>query len=83
MHKRGVEPPGKALGEGGAGHLGRPVVIGGVAVASQGVLGERLHQPVELGPKTSLAEVRACIQQVALSLSPFCSTVLEPNLKGA
>ena len=57
MHKRGVEAPGKALGEGGAGHLGHPVVVGGVAVASQGVLGERLHQPVELGPETALAEV--------------------------
>ena len=83
VHKRGVEAPGKALGEGGAGHLGRPVVVGGVAVAGQGVLGEWLHQPVELcRPETSLAEVRACIEQVALPLSPFCSAVLEPNLKG-
>ena len=83
VHKRGVEAPGKALGEGGAGHLGCPVVIGGVAVASQGVLGEGLHQSVELRPKTSLAEVGACIEQMALSLSPFCSPVLEPNLKEA
>ena len=61
VHKRGVEPPGKALGEGGTGDLGRPVVIGGVAVARQGVFRERLHQPVELRPETTLAEVRACI----------------------
>ena len=57
MYKRSVEAPGKSFGEGGAGHLGRPVVVGGVAVAGQGVLGEWLHQPVELGPETALAEV--------------------------
>ena len=81
VHKRGVEAPGKALGEGGAWHLGRPVVIGGVAITCQGVLREWLHQPVELGPETALAEVWACIEQVTFAFSPFGSAVLEPNLK--
>ena len=83
VHKRRVEAPGKSFGEGGAWHLGCPVVVGGVTVACQRVLGEGLHQAIELSrPKTSLAKVRAGIEQVSLPLSPFCSPVLEPNLKG-
>ena len=32
MHERGVEPPGEALGQAGAGHLRRPVVVARVPV---------------------------------------------------
>ena len=81
MNEGGVEAPGEPLGEGGGGHLGRPVVVGGVAVASKTVLRERLHQSVELRSEPSLAKVRAGINQMSFPLPPFCPSVLEPNLK--
>lgn len=80
MHQRRVEAPGEALGEGGGGHLGRPVVVAGVAVAREAVLGERLHEAaVKLRPEP-FPKIRVG-QQVSLPLSPFCPPVLEPNLK--
>ena len=62
MHKWGVEAPGKAFGERWTWHFGGPVVVRRVAVARQRVLGEGLHQPVELGTEASLAEVRAGVE---------------------
>ena len=80
MHQRSVEAPGEALGEGGGGHLGRPVIVAGVAVARQAVLGERLHEAaVKLRPEP-FPEVRVG-QQVSLPLPPFCPPVLEPHLE--
>ena len=82
MYQGCVEPPGESLGQAGTWYLGGPVVIGGVAVASQRVLGEGLHQPVELGTEAALAEIRAGVHEVALPLPPLGSPVLEPDLRG-
>ena len=59
MHERRVQAPSEALGQGGGGDLGRPVVVAGrrVAVAGQAVLREGLHQPVKLGAETAFAKV--------------------------
>ena len=81
MHERGVQPPGEPLGEGGGRDLGRPVVVAGVPVAGQTVVGEGLHEPVELGAEPALAEVGAGVDEVALTLPPLSATVLKPNLK--
>ena len=81
MHQRSVEPPGEPLGQAGAGHLGCPVVVGGVAVAGQRVLGERLHQTVELGSEASFAEVCRGVHQVSLAFPPLGTAVLEPDLR--
>ena len=62
MHKWGVEAPGKSFGERWTWYFGGPVVVRRVAVARQRVLGEGLHQPVELGTEPSLAEVRAGVE---------------------
>ena len=80
MHQRGVEAPGEALGEGGGGNLGRPVVVAGVAVARQAVLGEGLHEAaVKLRPEP-FTKVRVG-EQVSLPLPPFRSPILEPDLE--
>ena len=80
MHQRGVEAPGEALGEGGGGHLGRPVVVAGVAVAREAVLREGLHEAaVKLRPEP-FPEVRIG-QQVPLPLPPFSPPILEPHLE--
>ena len=80
MHQGGVEAPGEALGEGGGGHLGRPVVVARVAVASKTLLREGLHQAaVKLRPK-AFPEVRIG-QQMPLPLPPFRPTILEPHLE--
>ena len=78
MHEGSVETPGETLGEGGRGHLGGPVVVARVAVGGEAVLGEGLHQTVELRPEP-LPEV-SVLQQVPLSLPPLRPPVLEPNL---
>jgi len=81
VHEGSVEAPGKALGEGGGGHLGGPVVVGRVSVSGQALLVERLHEAVELGPEPALAEVRAGVDEVAFALAPLGAPVLEPHLR--
>lgn len=79
MNEGGVETPGEPLGEGGGGHLGGPVIVGGIAIACKAVLGERLHQPIELRSESALTEVRTGIDQMSLPLSPLCTPVFEPD----
>ena len=81
MNEGGVEAPGEPLGEGGGGHLGPPVIVGGVAVARKTVLRERLHEAAELRSESSFAEIRACIDKMSLPLPPLCSSIFEPDLK--
>jgi len=80
VNEGGVETPCEPLGEGGRGHLGCPVIVCGVAIAGKAVLGERLHQPIELRSESTLTEVRAGIDQMSFSLPPLCPPVLEPDL---
>ena len=47
---------------------------------SRRVVGERLHEPVELGAEAALAEVGGGVDEVALTLPPLCPPILEPNL---
>jgi len=79
VNEGGVETPCEPLGEGGRGHLGCPVIVCGVAIAGKAVLGERLHQPIELRSESTLTEVRAGIDQMSFSLPPLCPPVLEPD----
>ena len=81
MHEGRVESPGEPFGEGGGGDLGRPVVVGGVAVAGQALLVEGLHETVELGPESALAEVGAGVDEMTLPLTPLGPSVLEPDLQ--
>ena len=83
--QRGVQAPGaEALGQRrSCGDLGcDPVVVGGVA-GVEGVV-EGLHEAVEVGAEAGgLPEVAGRVDQMSLALSPFCSTVLEPDLQMA
>lgn len=88
-----AQTPRKALGKVGRRRRGRdgsfPAVVGGV-VAVRGRVGERLHQAVgELAAEAvgsrstgmALGEVARDHHQVALTLAPFGTPVLEPDLK--
>ena len=68
----GVEFPGEALGAERVGDLGCPVVVR-VVIRVQTIV---QRQPVQLRTKPVLEWLK-----IPLSLPPFCSSVLEPNLK--
>lgn len=71
----GVESPREVLGTEGSGDLRVPVVVGVVVAGVEAAI-ERLHEAVELGTEAVLQGL-----EVALFLTPLCTTVLEPHLR--
>ena len=70
----GIQSPWKWFGAERAGHLGGPVVVGGVAGVKTIV--ERLHESIELRPEAAFERLH-----IAFAFTPLGTAVLEPNLK--